>query len=76
MSTAHTPDRPEDGRDDDPQDRAPEHGHAPGHAQDDRAGYKTDADAGSAFGTATTLILSCGVLQLASVSSGRLNVAK
>lgn len=48
MSTAHTPDRPEDGRDDDPQDRAPEHGHAPGHAQDDRAGYKTDADAGAA----------------------------
>ena len=46
MSTAHTPDRPEDGRDD-PQDRAPEHGHAPGHDQDDRAGYKTDADAGS-----------------------------
>ncbi|GGG42603.1 succinate dehydrogenase iron-sulfur subunit [Kocuria dechangensis] len=44
MSTAHTPDRPENGRNDDPQDRAPEHGHAPGQGQDERAGYKTDAD--------------------------------
>ncbi|GEO91902.1 succinate dehydrogenase iron-sulfur subunit [Kocuria flava] len=44
MSTAQNPDRPEDGRTNDPQDRAPEHGHAPGHEQDDRAGYKTDAD--------------------------------
>ncbi|MCY1158194.1 MAG: hypothetical protein MOP51_1217, partial [Citricoccus sp.] len=48
MSTAHTPERPEDGRDDDPQDRAPEHGEAPGHAQDQRAEVKTDADAQAA----------------------------
>jgi succinate dehydrogenase / fumarate reductase iron-sulfur subunit len=44
MSPSHTPERPENGRSNDPQDRVQEHGQAPGHAQDDRAGYKTDAD--------------------------------